>query len=524
MKALTFQIRTLQPVLITRPGAGEENSATSYDYIPGSVLRGLLIIRYLQKNSIADAAGDSNCRRLFFDGTVVFLNAYPTHRLGGRTLPKPLSWMVGKEEQTVDGAIIHDFAVEPKEDEDSLVELKGTFCWRTQDDEDEPKVEIFETFKYVGIHNASEDRDVKRKGDSTVYRYEAIAPGQLFSGAILSDNVNDLQILKELLEEKTEAHIGGSRSAGYGLIRFEPPQIKEEWREYELDAKPGEGIVIITLLSDAILRDPQTGGFTTNLSAVLGLEHLRAFTRTRVVGGFNRKWGLPLIQAPALQAGSTFVYNASEVETSRLQQMVKEGLGERRVDGFGRIAVNWHTREELIRKIIQSASKLPTVTLSEPSQLLAKQMAERRLRKLLDRKLMEVLTTISISNQEAISTTQLSRLRQVILRAWQECSFQSIITHLNNLKKSARVQFERARVGNKRLSEWLREGIENGRLWQDHLQPQKEEIPSVAGIKAEITDPIRVEYTVRLLDALLQRTIKEIQRTKKEQPAEGGGV
>lgn len=522
MKALIFQIRTLQPLLITRPGAGEENSAISYDYIPGSVLRGLLISRYMQKNSLADAAGDPICRRLFFDGSIVYLNAYPTHRLGGRTLPKPFSWMADKEGQAANDDIIYDFAIQPKEDEDGLAELKGAFCWLVQGDEDELKMEIYDTLKDVGMHNASEDRNVKRKGDSTVFRYEAIATSQSFSGAILSDNICDLQALIDLLAERTEAHIGGSRSAGYGLIRFEQMQINEEWCEYNCGAKPEEGIVIITLLSDAILRNTQTGGFTTNLSAVLGLKHLRAFTRTRVVGGFNRKWGLPLIQATALQAGSTFVYDSSKAALSRqIEQIVKNGVGERRVEGFGRLACNWHTKAELIRRTILPKDTIPEVSLSEPSKLLAKQMAERRLRRLLESKLMKALATISISGLENISTAQLSKLRQVNLCVWQEYSFKRMETYLEKLKKPARTQLAYARINNKPLNKWLTEAIAD-RIWLDHLQPQHEEIPSVAGIKAEITKQIIVEYTARLLDALLQRTIKEIQQIRNNQRVEGG--
>jgi CRISPR-associated protein Csx10 len=501
MKALTFQVRTIQPVLITRPGAGEENSATAHEFIPGSVLRGLLINRYLQKHSVADAAQDPICRRLFFDGTVVYLNAYPTNRIGERTLPKPLSWLVAKDERDTSGATIYDFAVAPNENVDNLVVLPGAFCWRA----DDYQVEVVEPRRYVSVHNASENRNVKRKRESSVYRYEAIAPGQLFSAVLLSDNQNDLQTLRTLLEIEPKAYIGGSRSAGYGLVCLENIQVVGDWREYERDTDPEEGIVVLTLLSDAILRDPATGEFTTNLDVVLGWSRLRAYCQTRIAGGFNRKWGLPLIQALALQAGSTFVYKASEVDLQRLEQLAQEGIGERRVDGFGRIAVNWHTQEELQRRSISPESKFCTVQLSETSQRLAKQMAERRLRILLDQKLLDALSRLSISNLPTITNAQLSSLRLVVMRAWRENNPRLLTEH--KLKGA----YERARVCDQRLMTWLKDGVNNDTLWQDYLQPQDREIPSMAGVKAEITNAIKVEYTMRLLDALLQRTIREKQ-------------
>ncbi len=505
MKALTFDIRTIEPVLVARPGAGEENSATSNTFITGSVLRGLLIDRYLQNHSVSDAADDPACRRLFFDGTVVYLNAYPTNRLGQRTLPKPLSWLVARDDQATPGATVYNFAVTPREDVGNLVLLPGAFCWRTGS-----QLEVVEPCAYVSVHNASEDRNVKRKGKSFVYRYEAIAPGQLFSTAILSDNQNDLQTLRTLLEIEP-TRIGGSRSAGYGLVRFENIHLVENWREYDSDGDCDEDIVVLTLLSDTILRHPDSGQFITNLDVVLGWTRVRAFCRTCIAGGFNRKWGLPSMQAPALRAGSTFVYRASDIDLKRLEVLVQEGIGERRLDGFGRIAVNWDTQAELRLRRLPSAAKFDQVQLSEGSVLLASQMAERRLRAVLDRKLLEALNRLTISNLASIKNTQLSRLRLVVLRAWREGNPRLLIDHLARLTKDARVQFERVRVGGQRFMTWLRDGIDKDTLWRDYLEPQGWEVPSVAGVKASPNDTIRVEYTMRLLDALLQRTIKEKQ-------------
>jgi CRISPR-associated protein Csx10 len=73
MNALIFQIRTLQPLLVAQLGSGEENSSTAYNFIPGSVLRGVAISRYLETCKVADAAQDPVCRHLFFDGAVRYL-------------------------------------------------------------------------------------------------------------------------------------------------------------------------------------------------------------------------------------------------------------------------------------------------------------------------------------------------------------------------------------------------------------------------------------------------------------------
>lgn len=496
MNVLKLQIRALQPLLVTQLSAGEENSSAAFDFIPGSVLRGVVINGYLRKQRVADAAQDPTCRRLFFDDTVRYLNAYPVNRLGQRTLPKPLSWRVSKDDWDGPSATIYDFAIEPNKDLDNPVLPSEAFCWR-----DGSQVELNEPDRYISVHNASEDRNVKREGESTVYRYEAIAAGELFCAAILAENRTDLNILRPFLDG-AELNLGGSRSAGYGRVRFDV-QLDPDWHEYTPDKEPDKDIVILTLLSDAVLRDGN-GQPTTDLDAVLGWKHLRAYQRTRVVGGFNRKWGLPLVQVPALQAGSVFVYKANQVDKQTLYQLEQEGIGERRAEGFGRIGINWHTRATLQRRSVARDSYIPSVSLSNESQKLAQQMAERRLRAVLDQRLIGAVSQLSITTPP--QNTQLSRLRLTVRRAWQEHNPDLISEHLKNLK-AARDQFEWARVANKRLSSWLIAGIQQDHLWENWLRPAQ--LPSIAGVTTQPTETIKLEYTMRLLDALLKKTVKQ---------------
>ena len=499
MKALTFQIRLLQPLLVTQVGAGEENSATAFDFISGSIVRGDLVNRYLRQRRITDAAADPSCRRLFFDGGIRYLNAYPTNRLEQRMLPAPLSWRISKNECDEPHVTIYDFAAELDDDVENLVSPPGVFCWRERE-----AVEFYHSERYIGVHNASEHRNVKRKGESTVYRYEAIASGAVFSMVIASDDEADLQILRPLLDGQ-ETNLGGSRSAGYGRVRCEKVHLDHDWCEYEADDEPDEDIVIVTLLSDAILRD-KNGQCTTDPTAMLQEKPSRAYLRTRIVGGFNRKWGLPLVQVPALQAGSVFVYQADQGDRQILRQLEQEGIGERRTEGFGRIAVNWHTQAKLHRRPVPQKDIPPVGPLSAQSQALAQQMAERRLRAVLEQKLIAAVSTLTIDHPLR-SKAQLSRLRLAARRAWREGTFQTILDHLENLNREAKGQFERARIGNERFSSWLDAGVRQNKIWADWLNPTL--LPSLAGVTAQPTDDLRLEYTVRLLEALLKKASKE---------------
>ncbi|MDX9955153.1 MAG: CRISPR-associated RAMP protein Csx10, partial [Anaerolineae bacterium] len=77
MKALTYQLRLLEPVLVSQAETGEENSAIGLPFVPGSAVRGALAARYAQAHPQGDLAEDPATRALFLDGTVTFLNAYP---------------------------------------------------------------------------------------------------------------------------------------------------------------------------------------------------------------------------------------------------------------------------------------------------------------------------------------------------------------------------------------------------------------------------------------------------------------
>lgn len=501
MKALSCQINLLEPLLATQLGAGEENSSQSFGFIPGSMLRGVLVNLYLQerkrhKQEVLDPAQDPVCRRLFFDGATLFLNAYPVDRNGRRALPKPLSWYMQKEEIECDSGTIYDFAVKTRR-YDGRKAIPGDFCWLYGDE-----AALIKTGSILAMHNASEERMARSRDRSTVYRYEAIAAGQVFGAVILSENDDDLELLRTMIDG-AETYMGGSRSAGYGRVAFKETRISSAWREYEQDFEHKEGLIILTLLSDLILRD-NNGQFTTDLDEITGCKHIRHYGTVKVVGGFNRKWGLPLVQAPALQAGSVFVYPAGGIDGATLRKYLAEGIGERRVEGFGRIAVNLH-RQETLKKIMPEQVSSPRCNepLSEESRKLAHIVAARRLKNMLDQKLLEAVDGLSI--KEAPENAQLNRLREVARQAWYKEKPEIISSHLKNLK-AAGEQFKRARVEKRSFFGWLQDGIEQEKIWSDYLEVHT---PRIAGVKAEITKKIKLEYTVRLLEALLKKTVKE---------------
>jgi len=478
MIALTFEIHAREPLLATKL-EGDPNSAVSYPYVPGSAIRGALVNRFLQNqnNQDLDLAENNEGRRLFFDGSTRYLNAYPLDRLGQRTLPVPLSWFREKTVEMENEATIYDFAVEPA----NLDEPKGLddpFCrlFRPELDEDEflslepVQVEFFNPGRQINVHTARErakGRATKEEG--AVFRYEAIAAGVEFGGVLLVSGPEDAKTLTSLLNSG-ELWVGGSRSGGYGRAYVLNVQEVTEWRETEIshvDLKVGDRL-LITFLSDAVLRS-NTGAYADGLTHDLlpaplntAVEHRAAFKRLDVVGGFNRKWGLPLSQVQAIQAGSVFVFDVkSQIAADDLKKLEAEGIGERQVEGFGRIAINWQLGEpELsVREVPPAHPDDEPEGLSPASKALAQGMVERMLRRELDRRLAGYIQERNLGDLDKWpSNAQLSRLRTIALNALPSCDVARLLGFLldSNLKARARDQYREARLDQgTRLLDWL---------------------------------------------------------------------
>jgi CRISPR-associated protein Csx10 len=516
MIALTFEIHALEPLLITRL-EGDPNSSVSYPYVPGSVVRGVLANRYLPAPGF-DLAGDEAGRRLFFDGGARYLNAYPLDRLGKRTLPAPLSWFREKGETLQDGILVYDFSLEAAGGLEQPKGLGECFCRLS-----EGTVEFAAPQWQINVHTARE----RIKGRATeeegaVFRYQALAAGERFGSVILVSTPEDGATLKKLLEDG-DLWLGGSRSGGYGRARIEKIQPVDDWTETptaEANLAAGDRLVL-TLLSDTVLRDAD-GAYADSLKPELlssplemALKLEADFKRVTPLGGFNRKWGLPLYQAHVLQAGSVFVFEATQsIAADVLRQLESDGLGERRVEGFGRVAINWHAHDPVLS--VQEVKLEPLspkpISLSENSQELARQMVGRLLRRDLDQLLADNIHSLDLGARPWPSNAQLSRLRSIALNALPSRDVGRLHDFLSDdrLKSHAREQYREARVDHGvRLLDWLRERLARPQDIWERLDSAGISLPEIGGVKAELTEDLAKEYTIRLMAGVLHRAAKE---------------
>lgn len=540
MKAIIFSLHTQQPLLATS-FQGDPNSDVSYSFIPGSMIRGAIIGRYMKQRQISDLdLSNDEVKRLFFDSSKTqYLNAYLLSQEGKRTLPIPRSWFKDKYARINENSRqikIYDLSIEQDKDQLEAPKFIGEQYFIKKGE----SIILFEEKRRINIHNKRDRQKGRstqpkinrttqqREGEGEIFRYEAIDAGQKFQAVILCSNDPDAQIINILLNSSLNIWLGGSQSAGYGHTKIEDVKLVNNWNEIDIPAsyRTEHDNFTVTLLSDLILRDewgqysviPPSNTNKTPAPLTQELEKIlktklvpkHSYASSNIVGGFNRKWGLPLPQVPVLSAGSVFVFDNIDITPEQIQQLENQGIGERRNEGFGRIGINWLTEEYFdLRKPQQKTSKQPALE-NEISRNLAHKMADRLLEQRLEQVFLKEIGRLKIEGN--ISNSQLSRLQLVARQALSTGDCNMVLSLLDNLPTNASKQLNKASINNVTLRQQLEEWLKNPGVW---IPNQHNLTFTVAGIERKVTDKIAREnkllekYTLQLIIAVAKKAIKE---------------
>ncbi len=524
MKAITFSLTTQQPLLATS-FQGDPNSDVSYSYIPGSMIRGAIIGRYIKHYNLSKLKiEEEEVRNLFFDDEKAhYLNAYleSKEKEKKRTLPVPCSWVKDKDAEIPDNdsspsMCIYDRAsIDELSDELTPKSVEQNFCIVNNN-----HAILYAVKRRINIHNQrdrSKGRSMK-DGEGEIFRYDAIDVGQTFQAVILCETEEMVNEILQLLQSKDDIWLGGSQSAGYGHCKITDVKCDRsgDWNEIGIPAsrRSSQDDLVVTLLSSTIVRDdygqPIADPKLVKREIEQALENFSlpetelVYAGSEYLGGFNRKWGLPLPQVPALIMGSVFVFKGFKLTEEQIKQLEAKGIGERRIDGFGRVAVNWLLpKSEFDAKKPDQRSKANQISLQGDSRNLAARMAERLLRQKLEQKLLEQIGRTNI--QQGISNSQLSRLRLTARQALQN-NGNLVISMLDDLPRNAQKQFEtKIKVGNKEtpLRSQLEMWLNNPREWITNL-----EVVKIANVEISLTNELAIEYTLRLVEAVAKKATK----------------
>lgn len=537
MKGISFSIYAIEPILATS-FQGDPNSDVSYSYIPGSMIRGAVIGRYLRHHKLSELdINDVTIRKLFFDETkTLYLNAYLLSKEGKCTLPVPLSWFKDKDEKLPEvdehGSMrIYDRAIEyelPEDEDITPKRVEQNFCTVC-----DKSVVLYSEKRRINIHNfrnRKKGKGIKEQGE--IFRYDALDAGQTFQAVILCPDKDLLDIIQRLILDSTNIWLGGSQSAGYGKTEISSiNHLEDSWCEIEIpsEKRVNKQKLTITLLSDTILRDEWGQAVAdaklikpaiqeTLHKALETPQSVFIYSSSTLIGGFNRKWGLPLPQLPALSAGSVIVFKGVTLNSDEIQHLEFYGIGERRNEGFGRVAVNWLNEEEW-QATKPEKNNMVQPSIEEPSRPIATLMATKILRQRLEKKLIKKLAESDtyIANLDAISNSQLSRLWLASREGLITGTFSPVENLLNpdNLTKNAREQFQNTKMKNgESLNNKIISWMNNPSACLIKPQERQElEVIIAPDIKKDLThnseNQLLIEYTLRLIMAVAKRAIKE---------------
>lgn len=553
MYTLTYHLRLLQPLLVSMLDPGDENASRSLNFVPGSVMRGALANRYFASRNLPndEAAVDEQSRDLFFNNAVRFLDCMPADEDGKRTFPIPLAWFAEKDglaewNQTKDsGATLR---VKDGARVDALsglndakpIHAEAAFCQVGSDGEATLSSQLYQPKResQTHIYRPHKRRNIDSKRERGVFTYESLAADQLFCGVVLVQTREQADVIHALLSEKNVLLLGRSRSAGYGQVQIESiskPQpgchemsILDVLTPVEMEDDNGvvSRYFVVTLLSDMLLRDGELGQFANDPSPALGIKPddegrtwSTCFRQMQALGGFNRKWRMPIVQVASLRAGSVFVYSADRVDVSRLRDALENGIGERLNDGFGRIAVNLHDGRDVIVRGAQSKRPEligPGAVHPEQTDAIAGLILETVARRKMDQAVTEVAKSITI--KRAPSNAMLSRVRIAARQSALSQSLQPLERFLQEVKgdgksrKPAQVALEEACIKEISLEKWIRDRVDKRDVSaQLQLAAHQQRPMQLAGATMDLNglpDELRSEFTARLIERVVKLAIK----------------
>ena len=441
---LRYRLILKEPVVIPST-AGDPNTVVGRHEITGSSVWGAAARIYLnQENQFSH---DPEFRQAFLENGLTFLTAYAESLdADKRTIPIPHSI---RELKKVKERVV-DFSESSEEFGNKPIRRLGQ---RYGDiSQYNLKTQAVKTERNSHHARVPDNRRIGRAlgqedGGGNIFQYEAIQAGQTFQGAVLGTKL-ELINLQKWLNHGTVLKIGRSLSAQYGLVEFQwidkevPKKYNElvEWDGF-LTETPipilGKRLIITTLsplMSVNKCGHPDLSFPKHQLANVLGMKSddlvLKAsYTRSEIVGGYHSHLRLPRQQFPAIASGSVFVFESSsefeEKDREMLEKLEQEGLGLRKGEGFGRIAVNRQanlslmTEERLDDINKQNKRKTPDVKVPDKVKDILEDIVLRRF--IIEMKILGYQTTEKIVEQipqkSIPSNTLIGRLRLILQRS-----------------------------------------------------------------------------------------------------------
>ena len=390
-----YKIRLEEPVKMGTEGNQANTEALTY--LAGSSLRGTWVAEYIKKYEPQ--------RELFLN--TFFYDAYPYleggEKVAGKAfIPVPSVYYADKHKKREGEKNDQPYEAycrldeKPKEGEQRIGRERYCHLEDNTEKTEGCRLELLGVRREGYLHTALR----KENGDGTVekqkmFRYEAIAPGQTFVGFIRCKDEETagqfVDVMRVDPQDKDSdqasedagkvVYIGGSRGSGYGRCHICDVECitEEEAQRYFASAKrkKREGGFTIYALSNLLPTDEygaEIGKIDEKyLEKALGISKVRlskAFVNMMRSSGFNNVWRAGSVQRTGVGAGSVYVYECCGIPSEEgIRKLEKEGIGQRRQEGFGRILFDLDMDRDKIE--VAKASAKPTDQVKDDGEELS---------------------------------------------------------------------------------------------------------------------------------------------------------
>jgi CRISPR-associated protein Csx10 len=375
-----LELETISPLHLSANHAiGPLNQ--TLDYIPGRALRGALAGVYQQKHGL-----DAHFNELFLKEGNWFGPLLPT----GHTLVStresfvlPTTAYTCKQERNFKaqgGHGVRDMLFEflkrsaatadrcqAAQCEASLVPFSGFYS------EQAMRPQAVQVSQRLVTRTALDSR-TETAAHGQLFTLSVIEESHCFAGFLaLGDAAQEQAFAAEFLVEGGELWIGADKTRGQGqslitrveigddvaseLLLATRPDMATRLGNFDQAARqvgvpcPEQTLFTLTLLSDAIVRDSYLR-YQAQISPAYLAEFLHptfaqanslgAFSQTRTLDGWNAAHRLPQPTEVVIAAGSVFAFGSDMPLVdlaNHLATLERTGIGERRIEGFGRVLV-----------------------------------------------------------------------------------------------------------------------------------------------------------------------------------------
>ncbi len=332
---IRYRLKNQLPVIITDLGHSFANGYAAQNHIPGSAVRGMVLNALAERDPVWF---EGNKQKLLSED-VRFLSAIPCPE-HWEPLPPIMGFYGPKSSDQVVSVLEEDVAGMKRAG-------LGTCCQIVGDTIQSWNAAIGGTMRIA--------RQTKKRKDALPFQVHYLEAGQNFTGYILLRDPDLAPMISSALTDIV--WIGADRHSGFGQCQVleRIPMEQPMWMQYGYRAEDaiGQDLYLLALSPLGLIDEwgEPCGLQTELLKEKLGVDVqiTACSTSLQEFGGFNRTWQCRLQHQRMYDRGSIFKLHCAEPPSREaLERLQREGLGQRKAEGFGQLLF---LRPELLRRI-----------------------------------------------------------------------------------------------------------------------------------------------------------------------------